>query len=314
MGGDIFSAWRQLVPGLPALAFLAAEGGMRLQGRGRGGVFVLLGIHLVLANTGRTWPLARADRYEWDVAAIADTLVTAWGDRDPLIAVDAAGALPYGTGFRALDMLGLNDAWAVEHPPAGFGGVRIGHDLGDPDYVMAAKPDLVAFNSGLGSHKGRNPVGRILGRRGRFRAQYPIVLFSAPSRGKDVVAWYHIRREGGAVSVVRTDDRIEVPGWFLASPGSQPARLIDGVLATPVSPDRPGRLPALPLPAGAWRVSTEPVPLPVGVRCGEDDVEVSVVDEPYKTKMDWFVAGTGVVERLVFTATDDPGIRPCVDR
>lgn len=315
VGGDIFAAWRQLVPCLPAWAFLAAEAAAPLAAwprtRAAALVGVLLAVHLGVSNTGRTWKLAREDRYEWDVEPVADAMVTAWGDRDPLIAVDAAGALPYFTRFRSLDMLGLNDAYLVDHPPKVYGGRGIGHDLGDPEYVLDAKPDVMAFNSGLGTTRPRFPVGRALSRRPAYRQAYPYVRIAATSRGKTVVAWYRVRREAGPLAVVRSADHIEVPGWFFASPDSHPARLRGGTLATPVTEARPGTVLGLPVPAGTWRVTVEPEPLVVRVPCGDQRVAVDVVELDRPTRLDWSVGGTGHVAAMTLTRTTDPGVAPC---
>jgi hypothetical protein len=61
--------------------------------------------------------------------------------RGKLLAVDAAGKIPYYSGLRSLDMLGLTDAHIGHQPAASF---RVGHSKHDPDYVLAQRPDLVA--------------------------------------------------------------------------------------------------------------------------------------------------------------------------
>lgn len=57
------------------------------------------------------------------------------------VAVDAAGKIPYFSGLRAIDMLGLNDRH-IARRPASRGGV--GHGKFDPDYVLSRRPDLIA--------------------------------------------------------------------------------------------------------------------------------------------------------------------------
>jgi len=59
-----------------------------------------------------------------------------------LIAVDHAGALPYGLPkFRFLDLMGLNDAHLARRVP----GRR--HRKSDPEYVLGRRPDLIVLNS-----------------------------------------------------------------------------------------------------------------------------------------------------------------------
>jgi hypothetical protein len=58
-----------------------------------------------------------------------------------LLAVDAAGKVPFYSGLRAVDMLGLNDEH-IAHLPTGF--FEAGHNKYDADYVLSRRPDLVA--------------------------------------------------------------------------------------------------------------------------------------------------------------------------
>jgi len=58
-----------------------------------------------------------------------------------LLAVDAAGKIPFYSGLPVVDMLGLNDAH-IAHLPAGY--FEAGHNKYDPDYVLARQPDLIA--------------------------------------------------------------------------------------------------------------------------------------------------------------------------
>jgi len=58
-----------------------------------------------------------------------------------LLAVDAAGKVPFYSGLRAVDMLGLNDEH-IAHLPAGF--FEAGHNKYDADYVLSRRPDLIA--------------------------------------------------------------------------------------------------------------------------------------------------------------------------
>lgn len=272
VGGDIFEAWRQLVPAVPLFAMLASEAAVRssLGERSLAAVLaIVLALHTLVANTGHQ-ARARLPRYEWDVAPLAQAMVSAWGDLDPLLAVDAAGVLPYWTRFRSLDMLGLNDAWLPRHPPSGYGRENIGHDLGDPDYVMRMQPDIVAFNSGLGTDKPRWVAGRALVRRKDFLSRYQLVRF----RVGEIVAPIYIRRDGGPLGVSLEGDpeapaRVVVPPWLLGSDGSDGARPHRGTFLVRVSEDRPGRVHSLVVPAGRWAVKTDPSTLTARATCGE---------------------------------------------
>ena len=58
-----------------------------------------------------------------------------------LLAVDAAGKIPFYSGLPVVDMLGLNDEY-IAHLPAHF--FEAGHNKYDPDYVLSRRPDLLA--------------------------------------------------------------------------------------------------------------------------------------------------------------------------
>ena len=72
-------------------------------------------------------------------------LGTAFAAEQPLLAVDAAGSVPYFSRLPALDMLGLSDRYLAHHRPADFGSGVLGHELGDGAYVLSREPDLVLF-------------------------------------------------------------------------------------------------------------------------------------------------------------------------
>ncbi|HWN42964.1 MAG TPA: hypothetical protein VNW71_12140 [Thermoanaerobaculia bacterium] len=68
------------------------------------------------------------------------------GERHPgaVLASDAVGKMPYFSGMRTIDMLGLTDVH-IAHRPTKPGGRRVpGHNKTDPGYVLARRPDLIA--------------------------------------------------------------------------------------------------------------------------------------------------------------------------
>jgi arabinofuranosyltransferase len=58
-----------------------------------------------------------------------------------LLAVDAAGKVPFYSGLRTVDMLGLNDEH-IAHLPAQY--FEAGHNKHDADYVLSRRPDILA--------------------------------------------------------------------------------------------------------------------------------------------------------------------------
>jgi hypothetical protein len=62
--------------------------------------------------------------------------------RNTLLAVNAAGIVPYVSGLRTLDMLGLNDVHIAHHRQAlGLG--AIGHEKHDAKYVLSRQPGAI---------------------------------------------------------------------------------------------------------------------------------------------------------------------------
>jgi hypothetical protein len=234
-------------------------------------------------------------------------LKATWGDRNPLLAVDAAGALPYWTGFDALDMLGLNDAWIAHHPPSDPAGVGIGHDFADPTYVFERRPDVLAWDSGLGKDAPRRRTGRVLEASKRFRNEYQeIHVQVGTDRGV-----YWVRREGGALGVQRAPGRVEVPFWFLASVTSEPLRPRRGSFAFKLG-TRAGRVPDLTLRPGTWTARVEPAGARVALRC--ESIEADVVRLSQGRAVDIVVTGAGgwvdavVLERVA----DTPSASACL--
>jgi len=63
---------------------------------------------------------------------------------DSVIAVDAAGAIPYFSGLRSIDMFGLNDRHIAHIVVPTMGSGKPGHEKYDARYVYAQNPDWIA--------------------------------------------------------------------------------------------------------------------------------------------------------------------------
>src|SRR5690606_13494303 len=173
VGGDIFPGWRQLLLGLVPLGFVLATLGQRALVRQQ--VHPLFWSLLLLVVFGRQLSMqmnnsenerAKRERWEWEGLSVGPVLKKAFADKEPLMAVDAAGALPYWTGFPSLDLLGLNDRYLAMNPPEWHGKDKsIGHDLGDPDYFLRRKPDFFAFCNAGGAERPCFRASKILDRK-----------------------------------------------------------------------------------------------------------------------------------------------------
>ncbi|HEX5718936.1 MAG TPA: hypothetical protein VF179_22430 [Thermoanaerobaculia bacterium] len=67
------------------------------------------------------------------------------GEHHPgaVLASDAVGKVPYFSGLRTIDMLGLTDVH-IAHRPPNPGRAVPGHSKTDPGYVISRRPDLIA--------------------------------------------------------------------------------------------------------------------------------------------------------------------------
>jgi hypothetical protein len=281
IGGDIFPAWRHLVIVAVVAAFLAADGLERaIAGlRRRRGAFVAavavsLGLLAFLQATDAENDRGRTERWEWDGQVIGRLLRAAFGPRQPLLATDLAGCIPYFSGLPTIDMLGLNDRWLARHPPADFGTGQIGHELGDGTYVLDRNPDLVGFTEVKGALP-RFRVGREMIRDGRFFSSFQPVLFEGDDPRR--LAWLiWVRREGGRVGIRREEHRVTVPAFFLAAGpdlrtmlgndqelprlgiGSGVLDRVTGAIGCRVRPGEPRELADLLLAPGRWTVAAAP--------------------------------------------------------
>jgi arabinofuranosyltransferase len=278
VGGDIFPGWRQLIFVLVPISLLIAELAERLTAEHHR-LAPLLALALVGAGAlhlniqrGDSENLrAMHELWEWDGFGIGTLLKQAFGARQPLHAVDAAGALPYWSELPTLDMLGLNDAYLAHHPPPGFGRGAIGHELGDGAYVFDRRPDLISFDNAGGFHQPNFLSGRQLLAMPEFHRLYQWVRVQA-GVGNQAFAEIWVRREEGRLGVRRSPGRVEVPGYFLTGQDSESAARLDGQGKLTARPtwQQPGSIPSLSIPAGRWRVTvTPPDPdLTLAFRCG----------------------------------------------
>lgn len=277
VGGDIFPAYRHLVPLVVVAVFVVAEAASwlsRFGGRLPAGAaaLALVPVALWAGHDDPEVERARLERWEWHGKVVGKLLRRAFASSRPLLAADAAGCLPFFSGLPSLDLLGLNDSYLAKHPPPGFGDGWIGHELGDGAYVLRRQPDLLLFCTPLGSAQGCFRSGKELVASPEFQRDYTPVRFETPP--PHVFAGTMWVRRRGRAGLRERPDRIEVPGLLFAANQTALVRAgPDGALEARVTPAEPVRLDALRVPAGRWRVEarvTGPARLtgPARVRIG----------------------------------------------
>ena len=262
IGGDIFPAYRHVIPLLVIAAFLLVVALEYLAGLARGPVLAATaaGGLAVLAffPAHRAPEVVRAnhERWEWDGQAVGEFFRAAFGDKQPLLAADPAGCLPFFSRLPSLDMLGLNDRFLARHPPPDFGRGPLAHELGNGAYVLSRKPDLVVFCLPLGSASPCFRGGRELARNPEFRRAYRLVrMQTLPPVVKTTLSWVRVE---GRLGVQRHPDHILVPGLVLSGRSPLLNRLgPDGRMRTIVTDRQAARMGKLWLPAGRWKITAD---------------------------------------------------------
>jgi hypothetical protein len=289
IGGDIFPGRRHLVPVVLLVALLSGELWHHVAVRCRGmrllGVAALLALSLATLGSMQ-WKgdkehlRALLERFEWDGQVVGRLLQRAFGEQRPLLAVSAAGTLPYFSGLPSLDMLGLNDRYLAHHPPPSLGRGRIGHELGDGRYVLSREPDLVIFCSSGGRDRGCSRSGRQMRRMAEFADRYRLIRFV----GKDP---YHfesqiwVRIESPKIGIRRQLGRVAIPGYLFGDEAGVRAELDEqdriGMTATSAAP---AVLRGIALARGEWTFAVESShPVQVRVRATDEPGPARAVAE-----------------------------------
>jgi len=254
--------YRMLIPCYVLLAFLVAESLDWLQDRSatiRGVAWVTTLALLVVFGRAqqRDKNIAMAHWRNPPVAVMASTVGTtlrhAFEERDPLVAVDAAGAIPYFSRLRSIDMLGLNDAHIARHHDASFGHGVQGHELGDGAYVLSREPDIIVSGV-LGMSRPAFRGGREMEADPRFHELYRRVRM----RGEDPVPtrFSIFCRLEGRVGVQRLEGLVTVPGYWFASVKDTEAQLDAAkTLGTRFLHPVEGGVDGVELPAGTWHLA-----------------------------------------------------------
>lgn len=154
-GGDSFALWRFYVPLIPVLFLAAAEGlESLLAARPRPPRTVALARGLAVAVLGAAlsfpWSefLPEIQRQSfwvkhWEEVGLRLAAVL---PPDTTIALSPVGAIPYRSGFRTIDLLGLNDRHIARVAPDRTY-YYPGHQRHDGPYVLSRKPDLIVLGN-----------------------------------------------------------------------------------------------------------------------------------------------------------------------
>ena len=218
IGGDIFPAYRHFTPlvaiAVLTIAYCGSSIFRNIQYKFK---------YLVMATIGAMFFItqlfspdinrARSERWEFECKEFAETLKVGFKDKNPLVAVTAAGCFPYWSEFRSIDMLGLTDHFLPRHPPADFGNGFLAHELGNGEYVFNRNPDIVVYHIGDFSTGLRS--GKELAQMPDFLARYTPISFRILPSNTERIAW--INRESERIGIRPNDNGIYIPGYLLNS-------------------------------------------------------------------------------------------------
>ncbi len=153
VGGDALPMFRFLVPLLPAFFLLLSLGAAGFLERfgarryARPALPVVLLLFAVYATrigfTGAPYDDVARDIQEVSAWKEVGRWLRDHAPRDATVALVPAGAIPYYSKLRAIDMLGLNDATIAHREVSSLGSGLPGHEKFDVDYVLSRRPDII---------------------------------------------------------------------------------------------------------------------------------------------------------------------------
>ncbi|MBM3962536.1 MAG: hypothetical protein FJ306_11630, partial [Planctomycetes bacterium] len=184
------------------------------------------GANLYIARTDAQSHELRAETWEWQGRELGRALAAAFPSERPLLAVDAAGALPFYSGLPCLDLLGLCDRAIATTPLPAWLDTTLpgtpkppGHLRGNGRYVLDRAPDLVVFGPPPGRPLPVFASGAEAEEDARFRDGYRLVqldlgvrpLVGGAQAALTAPMW--VRLDGRA-GVVRSAAEVAMPAWL----------------------------------------------------------------------------------------------------
>jgi arabinofuranosyltransferase len=260
IGGDIFPAYRLFVPLMPIMTFALVEAVAAIYSLSKTkkilGWLAALAIGFLFVVYGRAQfrnpesIRARTELWEWDGQVLGLFLKKAFAQQQPLVAVTAAGCIPFWSELPSLDMLGLNDYYLPRHPPSDLGEGYLGHELGDGKYVIEQKPDIIVFHAGVKKAVFRSGVEmQKSGDLSRWHA--PVNLLATFPYEYRATIW--IRQDSEKIGIRRTPEQIDIPGYLLTSNRASVVQFnSEGKLVLPVSSKEPAGIDFPEVSPGEW--------------------------------------------------------------
>lgn len=214
VGGDIFPAFRHYYVILVILVFAIIFGLNEIQFSFKTKIIKIGFIVILLLNPFIQLLIpdnqnAIYERWEFRGMKLGETLKSTFPE-NTLIAVTAAGCIPYSSELPTIDMLGLNDYYTPRHPPKNFGTGMLAHELGDANYVLGRNPDIIIYHMGavprfnVGDQMKINPV---------FMNNYVEVL-ARQSNDEHIL---YFNKYGKSTGIRRQGNTIVIPAYLISS-------------------------------------------------------------------------------------------------
>lgn len=218
VGGDIFPAHRHyeviliflvfsIILGMPYIKSIDFKNKKILWGS-----IILLTTNFVVQTQLPNNQYALSERWEFRGMKLGEMLKQNF-PKKTLIAVTAAGCIPYSSELPSLDLLGLNDYYIPRHPPSNFGTGSLAHELGDANYTMRRNPDIVIFNTGAPLSSVDFNITNQLKKNEIFKDNF--VEVNAKERDAEYIIY--INKYGKNTGVVLKNKELAIPGYLFTS-------------------------------------------------------------------------------------------------
>jgi len=212
VGGDIFPAFRHYYVVLILLVFAIISGLNEMQFSFTSKNFKVGFIAILLINPFLQLLVpdnhyAIEERWEFRGMTLGNTLKKTFPE-NTLIAVTAAGCIPYASELPTVDMLGLNDYYTPRHPPKNFGTGMLAHELGDADYVLGRNPDIIIYHIGAAP---RFNVGDQMKIIPAFNNNY-VEVFTRQSNDEHIL---YFNKYGKSTGIIKKGNAMVIPAYLM---------------------------------------------------------------------------------------------------
>ena len=279
IGGDIFPAYRHYTPIILFTAFIIAEGIISVVEifNNNWKTMLFISITIIFISIAYLYNqisdeeniLAKEERWEWDGKVIGLMLKNGFGDVSPKLAIEPAGVVPYYSQLPALDILGLNDYHIAHNPPEQFGTGWIGHELGDPNYIMSQEPDLMIWCGPQGSADPCFYSSQKLNEMNEFHNRYKLINFLG-TYTKSVNSLIFIDQYSSKIGIISEDNCIKIPAYFFnGNPETYSYLDKNNDFTIEVNKNKPAIISSLHIPKGTWRISSD---------INDEDLLITIID------------------------------------